>query len=134
MEKCMEKMQIWDSTPPGSIPPGLNHLGAVPPGHHPAGQIPFLTPPPEVYSVPIMATLSLPNLTLSIPIWYLDSPTTTPPGQPKPYLSLTPVQPVPMTSPATTVPQSPQQEPPPIVTALGKKCKTCKGASKDKAA
>ena len=54
--------------PPGSVPPGLNHLGTVPPGHYPAGQIPFLAPPPEVYSVLVMATLSLPNLTLGITI------------------------------------------------------------------
>ena len=39
-----------------------------------------------------------------------------------------------MTSPAATVPQSPQQEPPPVATASSKKGKSRKGASKDKAA
>ena len=90
--------------PPGSVPPGLNHLGAVPPGHYPAGQIPFLAPPPGVYSVPVMATLSLPNLTLGIPVWYLDPPAATPPGHPKPYLALTPVQLVPLASSIATMP------------------------------
>ena len=89
---------------PRMVPPGLNHLGVVPPGHYPFGQILFLAPPLGLYTVPIMATLSLPNLTLGIPVWYLDPPAATPPGQPKPYLALTPVQLLPMTSPATTVP------------------------------
>ena len=116
------------------VPLGLNHLGTVLPGHYPSGQILFLAPPLGVYTVTVMATLSLPNLTLGIPVWYLDPPTATFPGQPKPYISLTPVQLVPRTSPAATVPQSPQQEPPPVATALGKKGKARKGASKDKAA
>ena len=38
--------------PPGTVPPGLNHLGDVPPGHYPAGQIPFLAPPPEYFLSP----------------------------------------------------------------------------------
>ena len=80
-----------------------------------------------------MATLSLPNMTLGILIWYHDPPVATLPGQPKPYIALSPVQPVPVTSLAATVPQSPQQEPPPVVTASGKKGKARKGASKDKA-
>ena len=54
--------------PPGMVPPSLSHLGAIPPGHYPSGQIPFLAPPPGVYTVPVMATLSLPNLTLGIPV------------------------------------------------------------------
>ena len=76
-----------------------------------------------------MATLSLPNLTLGIPVWYLDPPVATPPGHPKPYLALTPVQPVPV----TTMPPTPQQDPSLAVTATGKKQKTRQGASKDKA-
>ena len=52
--------------PPGTVPLGLNHLEAVPPGHYPSSQIPFLTPPPGVFSVLVMATPSLPNLTLGI--------------------------------------------------------------------
>ena len=108
-------------------------MGAIPPGHYPASQIPFLGPPPVFYSVPIMATLSLPNLTLGIPVWYLEPPTTTPPSHPKPYLALTLVQPVPLATFVTTVPPAPQQDPSPVVTATGKKQKARKGASKDKA-
>ena len=52
--------------PPRMVLPGLNHLGAVSPSHYPSSQIPFLAPPPGVYTVPVMATLSLPNLTLEI--------------------------------------------------------------------
>ena len=83
---------------------------------------------------PVMPTLSLPNLTLGIPVWYRDPPAATLPGQPKPYLALTPAQPVPMTSPAATVPQPPQQEPPPIATTSSKKGKAQKRASKEKVA
>ena len=54
--------------PPGIVPPRIIHLGAVPPSHYPSRKIPFLAPPPGVYTVPVMATLSLPNLTLGIPI------------------------------------------------------------------
>ena len=81
-----------------------------------------------------MATLSLPNLTLGIPVWYLDPAATTLPGQPKPYLAYTLVQLVPMNSPVSTVSQPPQQEPPPVMTASGKKSDARKRASKDKAA
>ena len=81
-----------------------------------------------------MATLSLPNLSLGIPVWYLDPLAATSPGQPKPYIYLTLVQPVPMTSPTITVPQPPQQEPPLVAIASSKKGKARKRASKDKAA
>ena len=112
---------------------GLNHLGSIPPGHYPSGQIPFLAPPPGVYTVPVMATLSLPNLTLGIPIWYLNPLVATPSSQPKPYHALTPIQPVPLTSPVVTVPQPPPQKQTPIATALGKKGRAHKRASKNKA-
>ena len=76
--------------------------------------------------VPVMGTLSLPNLTLGIPFWYIDPPAATPPGHPKPYLALTPVQPVPLTS---SGPPAPPQGPTPVVPAPGKKGKARKGAS-----
>ena len=80
-----------------------------------------------------MATLSLPNLTLGIPVWYLDPPAATPPGHPKPYLSLKLVQPVPVVASVATVPPTPHREPSPAVIATSKKRKARKGASKDKA-
>ena len=54
--------------PPGMVPPGLNHIGAVSPSHYPFGQISLLAPPPGVNTILVMATLSLPNLTLGIPV------------------------------------------------------------------
>ena len=56
----------------GTVPPRVNQLGAIPLGHYPSGQILFLAPHFGVFSVPVMAMLSLPNLTLGIPIWYID--------------------------------------------------------------
>ena len=79
-----------------------------------------------------MATLSLPNLTLGIPVWYLDPPAATPPGHPKPYMALTLVQPVPLASSIATVPPAPPQDTSPVVTAPGKKDKAHTGAPKDK--
>ena len=81
----------------------------------------------------LFRSLSLPNLTLGIPVWYLTPPTETPPGHPKPYISMTPVQPIPFAPPTTTVPLAPPQNPPNAATATGKKRKTRKGASTDKA-
>lgn len=51
----------------------------------------------------MMATLSLSNLTLGIPVWYLDPPAPPMPGAPTPNLVLTPVQPmVPTLVPTST--------------------------------
>lgn len=41
-----------------------------------------------------MDTLSLPNIILEIPVWYIDPPANTPLDQLKPYTTLTLVQPV----------------------------------------
>jgi len=41
-----------------------------------------------------MATLSLLNITLGIPFWYIDPLANTPPNQLKPYIALTLVQPI----------------------------------------
>jgi len=73
---------------------GLNHLGVVPLGHYPFGQIPFLSPHIGIYSTPIMATLSLPNVTFGILAWYIDLPANTLPNKLKPYTPLALVQPV----------------------------------------
>lgn len=116
------------------VPPSLNNLGDIPPGHHPSGQIPFLAHPSGVFSVPIMATLTLPNMTLGILVWYMDPLANTPPSQLKPYTALTPVQPVAMTPPFASVPQPPQHEPTPLVKASGEGGKACKKAPKEKAA
>ena len=69
----------------------------------PFAHVPFLFPPPGIVSTPMMATLSLSNLTLGIPVWYLDPPAPPMPGAPTPNLVLTPVQPmVPTLVPTST--------------------------------
>lgn len=66
--------------PSRKVPPSLNHPGAIPLGHYPADQIPFLFPPLRIFSIPIMASLVLPNMTLGILVWYIDPPANIPLG------------------------------------------------------
>lgn len=68
----------------------------------------FLFHPPEIFSVLVMASLVLPNMTLGITMWYIDPPMNTPPGQLRPYHALNPVQPVSNTP--ITAPVPPQLE------------------------
>jgi len=103
--------------PPETVPPDLNHPRVVPPGHFPIGQIPFLFPPPGTFSVYIMASLVLPNVTLGIPIWYINPTASAPLDQLIPCHALTLVQSVPMTLATALVPSQPQQEPAPIAKA-----------------
>jgi hypothetical protein len=58
-----------------------------------------------------MATLNFPNLTLEIPIWYLDPPTPPPPSEPIPYLSLTHFQQILTTLVAPKAPTQAQPNP-----------------------
>ena len=77
-----------------------SHIGATP-----IHTIPFHFPPSGVVSAPVMATLSLPGLTLGLPVWYLSPPV--PP--PTPDVVLQPVQPIVTTSqphPGVTTPSS----------------------------
>ena len=97
--------------PPGTVPPGLNHPGSIPLGHYPTDQIPFLFPPPGFFYVPVIVSLVLPNMILGIPVWYIDLPTNIMPGQSRPYHALTPVQLIPTTLVAASLPAQPQQEP-----------------------
>lgn len=66
-----------------------SHIGVTP-----IHTIPFLIPPSGVVSAPVMATLSLPGLTLGLPVWYLSPsvPSSTP------DVVLQPVQPIVTTS------------------------------------
>jgi hypothetical protein len=41
-------------------------------------QIPFFYPPPGVSSYQVIATLTLPNMVISIPVWYLKPPSMVP--------------------------------------------------------
>lgn len=64
-----------------------------------------------------MTMLSLPNITLGIPVWYINPPANTPSNQLKPYTALIPFQPITPTPAFVYVPQQPQQEPTPIAKA-----------------
>jgi len=68
----------------------------------------FLFPPLGVFLITIMASLVLPNMTLGIPVWYIDSPVNILLGQLRPYHALTLVQSVSMTPNAALVPSQPQ--------------------------
>lgn len=79
-------------------------------GHYPPGQIPFFIPPPKIFSIPVMALLTLPNMSLWILVQYIDTPKNTLLGQLKPYHALNLVKPVPTSPVAASVPLQPQQE------------------------
>jgi len=66
-----------------------------------------------------MASLLLPNVTFVIPVCYIGSPTSISPSQIRPYHALTPVQSVPTTPVAASIPSQPQHEPTPIMKASG---------------
>lgn len=51
-----------------------------------------------------MDLLSIPTMSLGIPVYYIDPPANTPPDQLKPYMSLTLVRPVPTSSSFASVP------------------------------
>jgi hypothetical protein len=59
---------VHESTPP----PGPNPIWETVP--RPLTQIPFFYPPPGVEAFQVAATLTLPNMVLEIPLWYLRSP------------------------------------------------------------
>lgn len=96
--------------PPRNVPPGLNHPRAIPPRHYPTGQIPFLFPPLGTCFVLVMASLVLPNMTLGIPLWYINPHVNILPYHPRLYHALTPIQLVPMTPIVASFPSQPQQE------------------------
>ena len=85
-----------------------SHIGATP-----IHTIPFLFPPSGVVSAPVMATLSLPGLTLGLPVWYLSPPV----RPPTPDVVLQPVQPIITTSqphPGVATLSSSMKPPPPL--------------------
>jgi len=55
------------------------------------GESYFLFPPLGFFSSTVLATLSLPNITFGILVWYIDPPENTPPNQLKPYTTFTQV-------------------------------------------
>jgi hypothetical protein len=99
---------INESTPPQGFSPIWE---TVP---RPLTQIPFFYPPPGVEAFQVAATLTLPNMVLAIPVWYLHPPEMVP----RPQAGL------PMTIPVLT-PNAPTTPilPTPPVTAGGRRAK-----------
>jgi hypothetical protein len=73
-------------------------------------QIPFFYPPPGVQSLQVAAMLTLPNMVLAIPVWYLHPPEMVPqpslPPQMEGILMTVPIltPDIPLTPPLTTLP------------------------------
>jgi hypothetical protein len=107
--------------PPGhsSTPPV--HHSTSPQGHtpiwetvpQPLTQTPFFYPPPSIEAFQVATTLTLPNMVLAIPVWYLHPP------EMVPRPSLPPQEGIPMTIPILT-PTSPLLTKPPT-TARGRR-------------
>jgi hypothetical protein len=91
------KNPIWETVPP------------------PLSQIPFFYPPPGIEAFQVAATLTLPNMVLAIPMWYLHPP------EMVPHPSLPPQEGLPMTIPVLT-PTTPILPTPPA-TAGGRRKK-----------
>jgi hypothetical protein len=114
--------------PPPPEPPAHSstssvHASTSPQGHRPIWetvpqpltQIPFFYPPPSIEAFQVAATLTLPNMVLSIPVWYLHPP------EMVPRPSLPPQEGIPMTIPILT-PTTPRLTNPPA-TARGRRKK-----------
>jgi hypothetical protein len=102
---------VHESTPPQ----GPNPIWETVP--QPLTQIPFFYPPPGVEAFQVAATLTLPNMVLAIPVWYLHPPEMVPhpqEGLPMeiPILTpTTPTTPILPTPPATAGGRRKQKEP-----------------------
>jgi hypothetical protein len=90
--------------PPAHSSTPTVHESTSPQGHSPVWetvpppltQIPFFYPPPGIESFQVAATLTLPNMVLAIPVWYLHPP------EMVPRPSLPPQEGLPMTIPILT--------------------------------
>jgi hypothetical protein len=95
----------------------LHHLSQFPPpppsrgksyglGDSPQAitQIPFFYPPPGVQEFQVVVTLTLPNMVLSIPVWYLHPPVMVPQPSLPPQIEGIPMQ---ILVQAPTTPPSP---------------------------
>jgi hypothetical protein len=103
-----------------------DHKSTSPQGHSPVWetvpppltQIPFFYTPPGIESFQVAATLTLPNMVLAIPVWYLHPPEMVPrpslppqEGLPMTILVLTPTTPILPTPPATAGGMRKKKEP-----------------------
>jgi hypothetical protein len=93
---------VHESTPPQ----GPNPIWETVP--RPLTQIPFFYPPPGVQAFQVAATLTLPNMVLAIPVWYLHPPEMVPrpqEGFPMAIPVLTPTPPLPPLPPYSLPPR-----------------------------
>jgi hypothetical protein len=93
-------------------PQGPNPIWEIVP--RPLTQIPFFYPPPSIEAFQVAATLTLPNMVLAIPVWYLHPPEMVPhpqAGLPMTILVLTPTTPILPTPPATAGGRRQKKEP-----------------------
>jgi hypothetical protein len=102
---------VHESTPPQGSSPIWE---TVP---RPLTQIPFFYPPPGVEAFQVAATLTLPNMVLAIPVWYLHPPEMVPRPQEGLPMAIpvltptTPTTPILPTPPATAGGRRKQKEP-----------------------
>jgi hypothetical protein len=102
---------VHESTPPQ----GPNPIWETVP--RPLTQIPFFYPPPGVEAFQVAATLTLPNMVLAIPVWYLRPPEMVPRPQAGLPMTIpvltptTPTTPILPTPPATAGFRRKQKEP-----------------------
>jgi hypothetical protein len=111
------------SEPPAHLLTSTVHESPSPQGHSPVWetipqpltQIPFFYPPPGIEAFQVAAMLTLPNMVLAIPVWYLHPP------EMVPRPSLPPQEGLPMTIPVLTPTTTPLTNPP--ATAGGRRNK-----------
>jgi hypothetical protein len=99
---------VHKSTPPQ----GPNPIWETVP--RPLTQIPFFYPPPGIEAFQVAATLTLPNMVLAIPVWYLHPPEMVPhpqEGLPMKISVLTPTTPILPTPPAIVGGRQKKKEP-----------------------
>jgi hypothetical protein len=109
--------------PPAHSSTSTIHESTSPQGHNPIWetvpppltQIPFFYPPPGIESFQVAAMLTLPNMVLAIPVWYLHPP------EMVPCPSLPPKEGLPMTIPVLTPTTSILPTPPATVGGRRKK-------------
>jgi hypothetical protein len=89
---------VHESTPPQ----GPNPIWETVP--RPLTQIPFFYPPPGVEAFQVAATLTLPNMVLAIPVWYLRPPEMVPRPQEGLPMAIPILTPTPPTTPILPTP------------------------------
>jgi hypothetical protein len=118
--------ELLQLEPPAHSSDPTVHESTSPQGHspilekipQPLNQIPFFYPPPGIESFQVAATLTLPNMVLAIPVWYLHPPEMVPrpslppqEGFPMMIPVLTPTTPILPTPPATAGGRRKKKEP-----------------------